>query len=169
MLHPDSTCTAVAALAVEIARPSAGQLRLRYEVDGVIGALKLPQATLPQRSDGLWRTTCFEAFLRDGTGPGYYEFNFSPSRAWAAYRFSAYREGMSPAEMASPVLAVDAGANRLVFETTLALPAGTDWRLGLSAVIEERGGDLSYWALAHPPGKPDFHHADCFALVLPAP
>jgi hypothetical protein len=22
--------------------------------------------------------------------------------------------------------------------------------------------------LAHPPGKPDFHHSDCFALELPA-
>jgi hypothetical protein len=43
-----------------------------------------------------------------------------------------------------------------------------DWRLGLSAVIEETSGDRSYWALAHPPGKADFHHSDCFALRLPA-
>jgi hypothetical protein len=35
-------------------------------------------------------------------------------------------------------------------------------------VIEETNGRLSYWALAHPPGKPDFHHSDCFALELPA-
>ena len=27
-------------------------------------------------------------------------------------------------------------------------------------------GGISYWALAHPPGKPDFHHADGFALEL---
>ena len=38
------------------------------------------------------------------------------------------------------------------------------WRLGLAAVIEETSGRKSYWALAHPPGKPDFHHSDCFAL-----
>jgi len=25
---------------------------------------------------------------------------------------------------------------------------------------------LSYWALRHPPGGPDFHHADCFAMEL---
>ena len=36
------------------------------------------------------------------------------------------------------------------------------WQLGLSAVIEELNGHKSYWALAHPPGKPDFHHSDCF-------
>ena len=28
--------------------------------------------------------------------PGYYELNFSPSGEWAAYRFSAYRTGMTP-------------------------------------------------------------------------
>ena len=38
--------------------------------------------------------------------------------------------------------------------------------VGLSAVIEEQGGVLSYWALRHPPGKPDFHHRDSFAMEL---
>jgi hypothetical protein len=39
-------------------------------------------------------------------------------------------------------------------------------RLGLSAVIEENDGTISYWALKHLPGKPDFHHPDSFALEL---
>jgi len=42
-------------------------------------------------------------------------------------------------------------------------------KLALSAVIEEIDGTKSYWALAHPPGKPDFHHPDCFTLTLGAP
>ena len=37
---------------------------------------------------------------------------------------------------------------------------------GLSAVIEDPNGVLSYWALRHPPGKPDFHHPDTFALEI---
>jgi hypothetical protein len=40
-------------------------------------------------------------------------------------------------------------------------------RVGLAAVVEETSGHRSYWALAHPPGKPDFHHADCFTLEVP--
>jgi len=48
-----------------------------------------------------------------------------------------------------------------------AVPVGA--RIGLSAVIEETDGTKSYWALRHPPGKPDFHHPDCFALTLGAP
>jgi len=39
-------------------------------------------------------------------------------------------------------------------------------RLGLSAVIEEKSGRRSYWALAHPSGKADFHNSDCFTLEL---
>jgi hypothetical protein len=41
--------------------------------------------------------------------------------------------------------------------------------IALSAVIEEADGTKSYWALRHPPGPPDFHHPDCFALNLGAP
>ncbi len=44
-----------------------------------------------------------------------------------------------------------------------------DCEIGISAVIEETDGTKSYWALAHPPGKPDFHHPACFAATLPAP
>jgi len=42
------------------------------------------------------------------------------------------------------------------------------WRLGISAVIEEADGTKSYWALAHPDGKPDFHAPAGFVLALPA-
>jgi hypothetical protein len=47
-----------------------------------------------------------------------------------------------------------------------ALHPAVPLRLALSAVIEEDGGMLSYWALKHPPGKPDFHHPDAFALEI---
>lgn len=45
----------------------------------------------------------------------------------------------------------------------------TDCDVGISAVIEELDGTKSYWALAHPPGKPDFHHPACFAGQLTPP
>lgn len=43
-----------------------------------------------------------------------------------------------------------------------------EWLGGVSAVIEEADGTKSFWALRHPPGRPDFHHPDCFQLELPA-
>ncbi len=61
--------------------------------------------------------------------------------------------------------------DRAGYLLSAALEHATLWReinvqAGISAVIEETDGTKSYWALAHPPGKPDFHHADCFALEL---
>ncbi len=173
-LHPDSRCDAVTAIEVEAARPAAGRLRLRYRVTGDPGGLVLPAAAAPGRAEGLWKQTCFEAFLRAAPGGAYAEINLAPSQLWAAYGFEGYRAGMRPAEIAAPQVetGIDTESYELQADLTLdglaELPAAGPWQLGLSAVIEEAGGRVSYWALAHPPGKPDFHHSDCFALELAA-
>jgi len=49
------------------------------------------------------------------------------------------------------------------------MPLRARLQLALSAVIEDEQGGLSYWALTHPPGKPDFHHPDAFVLELERP
>ena len=117
----------------------------------------------------MWQHTCFEAFARGSSGTAYYEFNFAPSTLWAAYRFDGYRSGMAVAdEINAPRIDVQSNAGHFMLNASLnALPDDAIWRLGLSAVIEETNGRKSYWALTHPPGKPDFHHADSFALELP--
>jgi len=173
--HPDSPCGAAIEIEVEAARPGPGALRLRYRVTGEIGALHLPPVTAPVRADGLWRHSCFEAFLQAGPGGAYHEFNFAPSTHWAAYRFAGYREGMQVAQQVeAPRIEVETRDGSYELRAALALdrlpelPVDAPWQLGLSAVIEEVGGGISYWALAHPPGKADFHHSDCFALELPA-
>lgn len=168
--HPDWPCPAVARIAVEVSRPAHDALSFRYEVAGRIAELRLPPERPPARIEGLWQTTCFEAFLRPAGGEGYFEFNFAPSGEWAAYAFSAYREGMQPLEpLTAPSIVAIAGPERLTVEVTLSLSGLAEgrWRLGLSAVIEGKDGAKAYWAVAHPPGKADFHHRDCFALDLP--
>ena len=175
-LHPDSRCDAATRVEVEIARLQPDRLAMRYFVTGRIGDLRLPPVTFPARAEELWRHTCFEAFLHAPPGAAYYELNFSPSTHWAAYRFDGYRSGMCIASaIATPrieVLSNDADYElqvSLELDRLPDLPGGATWHLGLSAVIEEASGRKSYWALAHPPGKPDFHHSDCFAHGLPAP
>lgn len=144
---------------------------LRWRVEGA-GSLVLPPFAGKVRSDGLWQATCFELFVKPRGGQGYAEFNFSPSQAWAAYDFSAYREGMTDRPVPrSPVCTPRQGQSVLIFDAALptgALPA-LPFEFGLTAVIEEEGGHKSYWAIAHRPDRPDFHHASCFAGALEAP
>jgi len=168
-LHPDSACDPAIRIDGEVARLRRDRLVLSYVVNGRIGKLRLPPVGPPARTDELWQHTCFEAFVRSAAGPGYYEFNFAPSTQWAVYRFAGYRSGMAVAtESAAPRIAVRSSARHFALEAVIDLsPLPLPYRLGLSAVLEETSGRKSYWALAHPPGKPDFHHADCFTLELP--
>ena len=172
-LHPGSPATAVMQIAVEIARAEHGRLSLRYLANGPISRLRLPHPAAPVRTDDLWRSTCFEAFIRRPDGRGYCELNFSPSSQWAAYRFTSYREGMSNIDDVAPPQ-ISTSKTAAEFELKVLLDLGEDrdrfgvetWQIGLSAVIEDSDGVTAYWALAHPPGKPDFHHADGFACQL---
>jgi len=167
--HPDSHCDAVTGIEVDVARPGASNLVLHYFVTGKIGALRIPQATVPMRGDELWRHTCFEAFIQAQPSAGYCEINLAPSLRWAAYRFSGYRSEMIIAnELDAPRFETASGSICYDLKASLdlnrmpGLASSAPWRLGLSAVIEEASGRISYWALKHPAGKPDFHHSDCF-------
>ncbi len=173
--HPDSFAPGLR-IEAEAHRAEQGRLVLRYAVTGELGTLLMPPPAPPARSDGLWRHTCFEAFVRASAQAGYYELNLSPSGQWAAYRFSDYRAGMVPVdELPPPEIEAHYEAGRyelaaaLDLEPALGLPADLPWQLGLTAVIETRDGGKSWWAESHPPGEPDFHHRDCFALELPPP
>jgi|HubBroStandDraft_6_1064221.scaffolds.fasta_scaffold552110_1 hypothetical protein len=167
-LHPDTLCAAATRIEADIVRPRPGSLVLSYVVSGRVSDLRLPPVVAPERADELWRHTCFEAFIRPPTGSAYYEFNFSPSTQWAAYQFGSYRSGMRVAnEIAAPRIEVRSTGESYTLQAALEFEGlSLPWRLGLSAVLEETNGRKSYWALAHPPGKPDFHHADCFVLEL---
>jgi hypothetical protein len=172
LIHPASLCQAATRIDVEVAGTHDGHLVLSYVVVGRIDDIRLPPGTAPSRRDELWRHTCFEAFAGAGSAPSYYEFNFSPSTEWAAYRFDGYRSGIAMAAISAPAIATQSRPDCYTLQATLDLGRLPDlrgdatWRLGLAAVIEDTGGRLSYWALAHPPGKPDFHHAAGFAHTL---
>jgi hypothetical protein len=171
--HPNNAPSGLRLVEVQIERPSPNALVLNYFVTGQIDQLSLPSLSAPTRTGELWKHTCFEAFLRTASGSAYFEFNFSPSTQWATYEFKSYREAMRASIISDEVnietytevqtyrLKASVDLNQ-IFET---LGHGS-LNLGLSAVIEERSGRKSYWALAHPPGQADFHHSDCFAHEL---
>jgi len=169
--HHHSTSDAVTHVEADCIAARKGELEIYFAIDGDIDRLLVPPQKQGCRQDELWRTTCFEAFI--GAGDAYWEFNFSPSTNWAAYRFDGYRHGRREEANAFVLRSkLKKSPERLEMEIVAAFaPKRTiepeAYRLGLSAVIQDINANMSYWALAHPPGDPDFHHHVCFALEQP--
>lgn len=173
--HPAEGTSIIASLRVRAVRESRTRLMLEFEVREGAVPLFLPPLTAPDRTDGLWTTTCFEAFLKRPGQDTYVELNISPSGRWASYAFDGYRQGMRVAQgIVMERFDLQAADSTIrvcaTFELSDAVLDGADELLaGFSAVIEGIDRSVSHWALAHPEGAPDFHSGDCFAAVLKAP
>jgi hypothetical protein len=170
--HPSTPCDAISRIEADAERSADGGLSLRYTAHGSIDGLLLPVKAKAERTDLLWQHTCFEAFIKPQPGTAYTELNASPSSGWALYSFSSFREEMTEAPDAIQISPIDVkiAPGSLILATSIrGLEHTFDWRIALSAIIEEKSGRKSFWALKHPPEKPDFHHDDCFDLQLPAP
>ena len=141
-----------------------GTLALRFALEGDLARVRIPRPRPACRSDQLWQHTCFEAFIASKSQLAYHELNFAPSGEWAAYAFRSYRDGTPFEQDMDPGITVRSSEHRLELDAVirldrlLLLQPSAPLRLALSAVIEDEAGSLSYWALEHPPGKPDFHH-----------
>ena len=158
--HPDTPCAAVETIAVTLTRHVDGALELRYRIAGQIDALRVPPQSPPTRSDALWRHTCCELFISDGAET-YREYNFAPSGCWAAWQFTDYRTGRH--DMPQPVAPqIERAADAHTLTLTARCAAVVAGKVAIAAVIETLDGALSYWALRHPPGRADFHHAAGF-------
>ncbi|WOF44456.1 DOMON-like domain-containing protein [Sphingopyxis indica] len=172
--HPDTPADAVQAVWVEVSFSLGDGFALRFGVEGDVARVVLPPgegalviADAP--TDGLWQTTCFEAFLTEEGEADYTEFNYAPDGRWACYQFDDYRSLARTDELAPWEMTSERGEGLYILRVEPGILPDRGSKLALAAVIEEIGGTRSYWALRHPPGKPDFHHRDCFALTLGAP
>jgi hypothetical protein len=168
LAHPTTPAKAARAINASVTAEHQNVV-LTFTVTGEIQQLLIPALENPKRTNELWQHTCFELFAKSPGAFAYVEFNFSPSGEWAAYRFSDYRAGMEPLELrADPHVRIERSDRELTLEARLHrldLPSAAA-ELALTAVIEERSGKKSYWAVKHAPSKPDFHQAQGFALTL---
>lgn len=171
--HPSSPTRAVRGIQAGARIGGAGKLAVTFMLEADMTQVALPTTRTPARADGLWRHTCFEVFVGLPDNEAYCELNFSPSGEWAMYGFVGYRRGMTPIEVGRPPrVAVRPMSRGLVLEAVTYLEdlpkpqPDSLLRAGAAAVIEEADGHLSYWALAHPSAKPDFHHRLGFVLQV---
>ena len=170
--HPDFSTDAISAIDVHVEYLPSGNIAFHYNVFGAVDQLKLPEPIMPERTDHLWQKTCFEAFVGVPDDPGYLELNFSSSTEWAVYAFESYREGMgNPGLVNAPRIQTSTTANNFELVATfdlsgLPISAADNLEMALAAVIEEKHGRKSLWALKHPLGNPDFHNRGCFIHKL---
>ena len=148
-------------------------LALSYRLTGDLDQVQLPVGPAEQSPRPLWQHTCCEIFIRRAGLEPYHEFNFAPSGAWTAYAFERYRVGAPLLEDAlDPHIHVQRSSDTLELGASVwldrlsPLHASSRLALALSAVIEQGDGTLSYWALTHPAGRPDFHHPQAFTLEV---
>lgn len=148
-------------------------LTLHYGLAGNTEDIFLPPPAVPSsRRDELWKMTCFEFFLAIKGQPQYWEFNMSPSGDWNIYRMEAYRRVGFREETSIQRLPFEVarGAGLLTVDTrvdlTPILRADQTLEIGVTAVVQARGGNETYWALAHPGVQADFHLREGFILAL---
>lgn len=171
-LLPHPSCAPPSGLSVRAGarRDDDGSLALCYRIGDPGRQVRWPAVAGTGSADGLWQHTCCELFVAGAGRPEYLEWNLSPSGQWATYRFAAYRaravDQGQPAWPPRIECAQDGDHWILTAQVASTGWPPAPWQLALSVVIETRDGALSYWALAHPQARPDFHHRDGFVLSL---
>ena len=147
-------------------------LSLSFSVSGPMKILEIaPPSYSPNRMNGLWKKTCFECFLSPLYEKRYWEINLSPAGHWNIYFFKGYREGMADEKRIHALLSkIEINAKSLTLTAVVNLsalaPLHSAIHIGIAAVIKEKNGNLSYWALTHPGLQPDFHRREGFILQI---
>ncbi|WP_414517828.1 DOMON-like domain-containing protein [Nostoc sp. PCC 9305] len=151
---------------------NANQLTICYNLGSDLKEIAIvPPSNAPSRKYELWEDTCFEFFLGIKDSVRYWEFNLSPAGHWNVYRFEGYRQGMQEEtafeklpfnvhnQADALVLALDVDLNKIV-------SANQGIEIGITTVIKNIDGNVSYWALTHKGEEADFHLRDSFIVEL---
>ena len=165
MLHQTCDLGPIRAVTASITATPQG-CEAAFRLDGMVPAIILPPLAGPERRDNLWKTTCFEIFWQPLGGTYYREFNLSPSGCWAAYDFDSFREGMRDAPVDAIAIACSHDEAGLVLKASIAAELPAPAQVALNAIVEHPDGGMQFWALAFPPGKPEFHSEACRQLIL---
>ena len=164
-LHPDCKSGPITRVKADIEATRSG-CRARFRLTGDIGAIKVPVHAPMIREDDLWKTTCFEIFWQPDGGEYYREFNLSPSSKWACYDFDGFRLNSRDAPVSSMSISCSASDDELILEASMASELPLPAKIALNAIVEDKQGNIQFWALAFPDGKPEFHHEICRQIQL---
>lgn len=132
----------------------------------VLDSLRSHAGTEAFRADGLWNSTCFEAFWGIPGDLGYWELNLAASQPkWNLYRFSNYRQPAPPEESRDfELINWEATSTSLV-----CLLRGKEKLPALEAslcVILRTAQATHFYSSNHAGAEPDYHLRKSFTLHL---
>jgi hypothetical protein len=148
---------------------------VKYTLKGPLKELKLATGQkLGQRRNELWKSTCFEWFIKSPDEKNYWECNVSPGGDWNIYKLSDYRVGLTEEPLISSVDFQATKVSDQVWTLTITadlsslkiLNHGKKILVNLSTVLESQNGEKTYWSLAHTQKQADFHHPSHFVLEI---
>lgn len=153
---------------VEVER-SGDWLSLDYLLEADLDLLQIPKTTSqPQFKEELWKTTCFEAFLKSSSS-AYLEWNFSPSGDYWNQGFVDYRKVDPQFKELTPLLIQvesDQTQNKCL-RIRSKVPLEDEYvKLGLASAVHLKNDECLYFSLKHSENRPDFHRADSFLIDL---
>jgi hypothetical protein len=149
-------------------------LHITFEVHGPVKTLKRINETPGPavRKNELWKTTCFEWFIKGPNSNAYWECNLSPTGEWNVYHLTDYRKNLQEEKLISgysffqTILSSESWRLENRFDLSpLKFPKG-HYLLNLSAVLETQKSEKTFWSLVHSQKQPDFHHPDHFIMDL---
>ena len=144
---------------------------ISYKITGNLSLLDLGEGhPKHERKIKLWEKSCFELFIQNAQNE-YIEFNFSPEFEWNSFYFKKKGDPIVEfLKMKTPKL--DILLSLEVFHLIAEIdkknfPEGfflkdLGLKAGITSVIKDKEGKLSYWALSHEDQRPNFHHPDSF-------
>ena len=146
-------------------------LVLKYEMTGAIESVLMAEPEVATRRMALWETTCFECFFGVLGQDSYWELNLSTAGHWNVFRLDNYRSGFRE-ELSIQALPVLIDRSVCSLETKLDLNvlglANSEIELSVTAVIEDKVGAISYWAVCHGGIEADFHLRNSFVIQMNA-
>lgn len=140
---------------------------ISYKLTGELDKVELGHTPRHERVIKLWEKTCFELFIKNERNE-YMEFNFSPVFEWNAFYFTKKGDPLAEWKKINSVK-LDILDSFEVFQLIAEIKKEDfpenffdKCQAGITSVIKEKNGNLSYWALSHEDQRPNFHHFDSF-------
>ena len=120
----------------------------------------------------LWEKSCFELFMKN-TKDNYIEFNFSPEFEWNCFYFAKKGDALTE-YLRMDLVKFDILLSLDVFHLIVELDKKKfpdsffdgELNAGITSVIKEKDGKLSYWALSHHDTRPNFHDFRSFTASV---